>query len=56
MPARIVLLFLATGALVRAQPAQFSLAVRGFLKVDKQGVGSDPAKLIAAVSGRAGLW
>ena len=34
MPARIVLLFLAAGALASAQPAQFSNAVRGFIKVD----------------------
>src|SRR5439155_1657576 len=34
MPARIVLLFLAIAALGGAQPAQFSNAVRGFIKVD----------------------
>ena len=34
MAARIVLLFLAAGALVGAQPAQFSNAVRTFIKID----------------------
>lgn len=34
MPARIVLLFLAAGAFVSAQPSQFSHTVRGFIKVD----------------------
>src|SRR6188768_2495009 len=34
MPARIVLLFLAAGALASGQPAQFSNTVRGFIKVD----------------------
>jgi hypothetical protein len=57
MPARLVLLFLAAGALASAQPAQFSTAVRGFIKVDAPVVvGFDPAKLIAAVSGKVGLW
>ena len=34
MFARIVLLFLAAGALASAQPAPFSNTVRGFIKVD----------------------
>jgi len=34
MAARIVLLFLAAGALASAQPAQFSAAVRLFIKIE----------------------
>ena len=54
----------ALGALVAAQPLQFSDTVRTYIKVDapvveivfKQGVGFDPVKLIDSVRGKAGLW
>jgi imidazolonepropionase-like amidohydrolase len=46
MRARIVLLFLAAGALVRAQAPPFSTAVRGFIKVDAPVVALTHARVI----------
>ena len=53
MRARIVLLFLAAGALVRAQAPPFSPAVRGFIKVDAPVVALTHVRVI---DGCGGEW
>jgi imidazolonepropionase-like amidohydrolase len=53
MPARIVLLFLAAGAFASAQPAQFSPAVRGFIKVDAPVVALTNVRVIDGTGGAA---
>jgi imidazolonepropionase-like amidohydrolase len=53
MPARIVLLFLAAGALAAGQPAQLSTAVRGFIKVDAPVVALTHVRVIDGTAGPA---
>jgi enamidase len=53
MPARIVLLFFAAVALASAQPAPFSNAVRGFIKVDAPVVALTHVRVIDGTGGPA---